>query len=673
MKRKILLLTALLCLQGTFFVSAAELTDGGECVSEDEVFEENLEVLEDGEENSFVEESEEDISLFYEEESSADEIANEIANEVANESYSVSINKENFPDKNFREFICTYDLDKDGILSEEETSCITEIDLSYKQVENMKGLEYFPNLVSLNCMCTRISGKLDIAELGLYKLKSLNCSQTLIKTLSGIEKLEELDCSGCDIEVLDVRKVKNLKMLNCQGSRYLKSLRVDGLDKLEILDCSDNNLKSLNLTGLENLKILNCSSDNLKSLKLNNLRHLEVLSCIYNELTELNVQNLKELKVISCSDNKITELDFTNLSNLKEIYCDTNKIEKLLLEGTSSLETLTCNDNELYALDVTDLKQLRSINCVNNYIHGDYFIKGLDRSITRDIWYSTNKSRVPFKPALKKAYNSRDGIWIKWNCMMDAKYYIIMRKEANNEPGNTWQEVKQVKGNQDSFLDTSVKNKNGVSYIYTVRGSNPAHLGPYNANGRRISRLGTPGLTGVYNSKEGALIKWNKIKGADGYHIYRKQNTEDWTKIGSVKGADTLQFKDLSVKNHDGNYYSYTVKAFRGDSLSAWNGVGKTLLRVKNPVITSCVNWSGRKINVKWKRDPLADGYEIQYSTSSKFTWKKGVKADSNIDNQRIYNLTKGKMYYVRIRSYRQTDNGVYYSTWSVKNVRIIK
>ena len=95
MKRKILLLTALLCLQGTFFVSAAELTDGGECVSEDEVFEENLEVLEDGEENSFVEESEEDISLFYEEESSADEIANEIANEVANESYSVSINKEN--------------------------------------------------------------------------------------------------------------------------------------------------------------------------------------------------------------------------------------------------------------------------------------------------------------------------------------------------------------------------------------------------------------------------------------------------------------------------------------------------------------------------------------------------------------------------------------------------
>ncbi len=665
MKRKILLFTVLLCLQATFSVSAAELTDGEEGVSENEVFEGNLEILEDGEENSFAEESEEDILLHYEEVPLADGITNE--------SYSVSINKENFPDKNFREFVCAYDLDKDGILSEEETSCITEIDLSHKQVENMKGLEYFPNLVSLNCMCTGISGKLDITELGLYKLKSLNCSQTLIKELSGIEKLEELDCSGCDIEVLDVRKAKNLKMFNCEGSRYLKSLRVDGLDKLEILDCSDNNLKSLNLTGLENLKILNCSFNNLKSLKLNNLRQLETLSCIYNELTELDVQNLKELKVISCSDNKIKALDFTNLSNLKEISCSTNKIEKLLLEGTSSLETLTCNDNELYALDVTDLKQLRSINCVNNYIYGDYFIKGLDRSITRDIWYSTNKSRVPFKPALKKVYNSRDGIWIKWNCMMDAKYYIIMRKEANNEPGNTWQEVKQVKGNQDSFLDTSVKNKNGVSYIYTVRGSNPGHLGPYNANGRHISRLGTPGLTGVYNSKEGALIKWNKIKGADGYHIYRKQNTEDWTKIGSVKGADTLQFKDLSVKNHDGNYYSYTVKAFRGDSLSAWNGVGKTLLRVKNPVITSCVNWSGRKINVKWKRDPLADGYEIQYSTSPKFTWKKGVKADSNIDAQRIYNLTKGKMYYVRIRSYRQTDSGIYYSTWSVKNVRIIK
>lgn len=71
---------------------------------------------------------------------------------------------------------------------------------------------------------------------------------------------------------------------------------------------------------------------------------------------------------------------------------------------------------------------------------------------------------------------------------------------------------KASEGKSRQFFDTSVKNKNGVSYIYTVRGSNPAHLGPYNANGRRISRLGTPGLTGVYNSKEELLSNGIRLK-----------------------------------------------------------------------------------------------------------------------------------------------------------------
>ena len=46
---------------------------------------------------------------------------------------------------------------------------------------------------------------------------------------------------------------------------------------------------------------------------------------------------------------------------------------------------------------------------------------------------------------------------------------------------------------------------------------------------------------------------------------------------------------------------------------------------------------------------------------------------DNSMQKQRLYNLTKGKRYYVRIRSYKKTDKGMSYSTWNTVNQMVSK
>ena len=74
---------------------------------------------------------------------------------------------------------------------------------------------------------------------------------------------------------------------------------------------------------------------------------------------------------------------------------------------------------------------------------------------------------------------------------------------------------------------------------------------------------------------------------------------------------------------------------------------------------------------VKWKKKTKITGYQIQYSTNSKF--KKGNKSikikNAKTVSKKITKLKVAKKYYVRIRTYK----GKKYSKWSKKKNIIIK
>ena len=86
--------------------------------------------------------------------------------------------------------------------------------------------------------------------------------------------------------------------------------------------------------------------------------------------------------------------------------------------------------------------------------------------------------------------------------------------------------------------------------------------------------------------------------------------------------------------------------------------------------ITS-IKAQNKAFTVKWKKKSSITGYQIQYSTNSKF--KKGNKSikikNAKTVSKKITKLKVAKKYYVRIRTYK----GKKYSKWSKKKNIIIK
>ena len=86
----------------------------------------------------------------------------------------------------------------------------------------------------------------------------------------------------------------------------------------------------------------------------------------------------------------------------------------------------------------------------------------------------------------------------------------------------------------------------------------------------------------------------------------------------------------------------------------------------------SIIKAQDRAFTVKWKKKSNITGYQIQYSTNSKF--KKGNKSikikNAKTGSKKITKLKSNKKYYVRIRTYK----GKKYSKWSkVKSIKTQK
>ena len=76
---------------------------------------------------------------------------------------------------------------------------------------------------------------------------------------------------------------------------------------------------------------------------------------------------------------------------------------------------------------------------------------------------------------------------------------------------------------------------------------------------------------------------------------------------------------------------------------------------------------AGKKsASVKWSKISGAAGYQLQYSTSKKFSKSKTVKISGTAKNkQTIKSLSSQKTYYVRIRAYKTVNGKTWYGAWS--------
>ena len=173
-----------------------------------------------------------------------------------------------------------------------------------------------------------------------------------------------------------------------------------------------------------------------------------------------------------------------------------------------------------------------------------------------------------------------------------------------------------------------------------------------------------------------AKVKWQpNIEGAQGYEVLRStSNDGEYEKIASFTGdkISTTSYVDKDVTK--GKRYYYKVRAF-AKVLELENRVyysletsGNSATIVGN-IATTKVNAYGYGVGsavVKWDKAANANGYKIYRRAGKSGSYKYIAQTKST--SYKDKNVTRGKIYYYKVKPYRKTSAGTYYGKISLGN-----
>ena len=130
------------------------------------------------------------------------------------------------------------------------------------------------------------------------------------------------------------------------------------------------------------------------------------------------------------------------------------------------------------------------------------------------------------------------------------------------------------------------------------------------------------------------------------------------------------KYYSVSYKNNKNVGYGTVVVKGKG-SYAKYSGFTTFKINLKK-VSLSSVKAQKKKMVVYWKKTGGNQGYQVQYSTSKRFSSHvKTVRLSAGKKSVTIKNIPAKKRYYVRIRSYKKVGNKIWYTGWSkAKNIR---
>ena len=256
------------------------------------------------------------------------------------------------PDDNFERKLIQlgYDSELDNYVKTEIIEEVLNLNLSNLNIFNLKGIEDFKNLLSLDCS---------------------NNNLTKINLTSNT-RLNKIDLSFNTIDHLDISKNTELKELIIKSNR-IKNIDLKANIKLEKIDISSlgegyNELSSLDISKNLNLNYLNFSFNKIQSINVRSNTLLKTLIGSYNSLENLNLDKNVGIEVIDLDDNEIENLNISMLSKLKLINIQNNNLKSLDISKNLLLTYLKAQLNDLSEFDVSKNGKLFFLDIQNNNI-----------------------------------------------------------------------------------------------------------------------------------------------------------------------------------------------------------------------------------------------------------------------------------------------------------------
>lgn len=222
------------------------------------------------------------------------------------------------PDKVLKTYIMTnFDTNKDGEISKEEAEAVKAIELTGSEIASIDGLEYFPNLETVDFTTHRLL-KADFSQ--CYALKELNLSSGAgLSSVVLPASLEELSIMQCNkLKKIDLSAAPNLKNLYASNSGFVVAPDLSKNTKLESVGFGAAKFSTIDVSKNTELKSLNVGGDVFNSLDVTNNPKLTDLS-VTGTITALDLTKSAQLEVLNISNTKISEIDVTNCPYLRSI------------------------------------------------------------------------------------------------------------------------------------------------------------------------------------------------------------------------------------------------------------------------------------------------------------------------------------------------------------------
>ena len=426
----------------------------------------------------------------------------------------VVINSTNFPNQNFRNYVSSTSIDKngDGFLGKSEIAKVTSLNVNGRSITSLTGIEYFTELTSLDCSTNSLTS-LNLSN--NTKLTKLFCSNNRLTTLdvSKNTALTTLDCSNNQLTSLDLSKNTKLTTLEVYKNkirgldassfiRYLPQVSNGQLKFFYNENATTGNLmttvqvedaKKKGWTPKESTNgstwtdyngAIFISSTTFPDANFRNF----LLAQSYGKdgyLTEEEIAKIKQLDVSGRSISDLTGIEY--FTELTYLNCSNNSLTSLDLSNNTKLLTLHCFNNQLTALNIKYNIEYMDVYCYGNKLndpsnvtyllnhlpsHGGtlYFYK--DETPTGN-WLSPVSVAI-FKRnnwAVKKAnnnggwedYEGEDAIAIQWIRDENFRSYVSTNFDKNGDGWLLPSEIAAV--TEIDVSSKSISSLKGIEYF----------------------------------------------------------------------------------------------------------------------------------------------------------------------------------------------------------------
>jgi Leucine-rich repeat (LRR) protein len=192
----------------------------------------------------------------------------------------------NIPDSNFEQALIDLGIDSnpviDGRALRSEVQNVTDLDVSFKNISDLTGIEAFTALQTLYCFGNQLTS-LDV---------------------SSNTALSYLECDDNQLTSLDVSSNTALTALSCFSNQLTSLLSNNTV--LRELYCDDNQLTSLDVSGNTALTTLYCQGNQLTSLNVANGNN--------TNFTRLKAENNSNLTCIQVDDAAYSTANWTGIN-----------------------------------------------------------------------------------------------------------------------------------------------------------------------------------------------------------------------------------------------------------------------------------------------------------------------------------------------------------------------